>query len=86
MVATIRPGNNTGDSWVVGIQCVGYPPNGFIIYKLEHGDYEWQNVPGKWFEKKEQHAEPTRLYERKRKDSGKKFSHLQQLKAVMPKE
>ena len=32
------------------------------------------------------HAEPTRLYEGKRKNSEKKFSHLQQLKAVMPKE
>ena len=86
MVATIRPGNNTRDPWVVGIQCLRYLPNGLIIYKLEYGDYECQNVPGKWFEKIEQHAEPTRLYEGKRKNSGKKFSHLQQLKAVMPKE
>ena len=39
MVATIGPGNNTGDPWVVGIQCLRYLPNGFIIYKLEHGDY-----------------------------------------------
>ena len=31
MVATIRPGNNTGDPWVVGIECVRYLPNGFIM-------------------------------------------------------
>ena len=85
-LTTIRPGKKPGDSQVVDIRCLQYLPDGTIKYKLEHGDEEWRDLPHKRGENNGQYLEPTRLYKEKRKISGEKFSHLQQLKAIMPKD
>ena len=92
-LTTIRPGKKPGDSQVVDIRCLQYLPDDTIKYKLEkevrtmaNGCEKWRDLPHKRGENNGQYLVPTRLYKEKRKISGEKLSHLQQLKAIMPKD
>ena len=83
---TIRPGSRVGDPVVTDIRCLRYFPEGLIKYKLLYSD-EFSEVP-----KKRNAPTPTghellpNLYSAPLKIKDTKFQHLQQLKAVIPKD
>ncbi|KAL4703584.1 hypothetical protein ACJJTC_003344 [Scirpophaga incertulas] len=80
---TLEAGRKTGDPVVVDIRAIKYSREGIIFYKLKFDD-DWTELPIR--PKKiplvtysNLHAEPIPI-------ASTKFHHLQQLKAVLPRD
>ncbi|MES9905049.1 MAG: hypothetical protein ABW168_20530 [Sedimenticola sp.] len=84
--SSIRPGVRVGDPVVTDIRVLSYNQGGDIMYSCLHGD-ELQEFPRK---AKKQAVEPGQTVERRHAGplsiKNSKFAHLQQLKAVIPKD
>lgn len=77
---SIRPGRNTGDPQVHDLCALMYKPDGTIMYKVEWGD-EWLILPQR---KRHSAAIPKKLHDSAPKIKGTKYTHLQELKVVIP--
>lgn len=84
---SIRPGKKKGDPCVTNIRCLKYSPNGSVFYKLSYVD-EWKILPQpqNLNVKSKPLKDLSNLYNESQKINPKKFQHLQELKAVIPKE
>lgn len=84
---SIRPGKKKGDPCVVNIRCLMYSPTGSISYKLSYLD-EWKILPQpkNLNVKSSPFKDLPSLYNESQKIKPQKFQHLQELKAVIPKE
>ena len=86
-VKSIRPGVKSGDSTVCDLRGLLYLPSGEIQYKLRHTE-EFQTLPQPR-KSTQQNCEaqiPPRLFKQPPKIKKDKFTHLQQLKEVIPAE
>ena len=80
---SIRPGTSAGDPQVVDIRGLLYSPDGVIQYKLNHTD-AWTPLPRR--SNKATATSTHQLYRQPRPIKKTKWDHLQQLKAVVPKD
>lgn len=81
---TIRPDKKAGDPQVVDIRCLQYSANGHIHFKLSHNE-DWKELFVRGNSTKII-GEPQALYPTQRKLAAAKYAHLQELKAVIPKD
>lgn len=82
--SSIRPGSKAGDPTVTDIRCLRYNHSGMIDYKLSFDD-EWKILPRRISKSKEDASIP-QLYSSCIKIKAEKFTHLQQLKKVIPQD
>lgn len=80
--ASIRPGRKKGDPVVTNICALHYDPNGTISYKLHFSD-AWENLPHRQ-RLPVCNKELSRLYEGPCSIDSIKFTHLQELKDLLP--
>ncbi|GFO08788.1 hypothetical protein PoB_003529300 [Plakobranchus ocellatus] len=81
---TIRPGKKAGDPQVVDIRGLKYSPDGQILFKLGH-DEDWKKL----FVRGNSSTvigDPIPLLTAKKKLTAAKYTHLHQLKMVIPKD
>lgn len=84
---SIRPGRGKGDPTVTDIRALRYTNDGNICYKLKF-DCEWTELPKprSHVANETQQLQPKRLYHQSLKITENKYRHLQQLKAVIPRD
>ena len=81
----IRPGRNKGDSVVTDLRAIQYLSDSTIHFKLDF-DHDWSALPLKRGKSALVQAQPTQLYLERRKIQESKYKHLQELKAVLPRD
>ena len=82
--SSIRPGIKKGDPVVTDVRQFQYSPDGTIHYKLRHTE-EWSLLPRTSTAAKPA-AVKTPLYQEAPKIKQTKYKHLQELKAVIPRD
>ena len=85
---SIRPGTQAGQSIVTDIRALEYKPTGEVGYKLRHTE-EYRELPQKRACRQstsDTTCTSTQLYQAPLKLKKDKFSHLQQMKVLMPQE
>ncbi len=83
---SIRPGSKKGDPVVTDLRALKYCPNGTIKYKLQYSD-EWSELPQRRQSNKLPNFEDLpQLVPERMPVNYEKWHHLQELKAVLPKD
>ena len=80
---SIRPGRKAGEPQAVDLRGLQYLPGGQVMYKLSHRD-DWVAMSFKRSESTMTAGEPSQLYNSRRKIALAKYTHLQELKSVIP--
>jgi hypothetical protein len=78
--SSIRPGKKSGDPTVADVRGLLYEPSGDVRYKLQH-NHAWTILPCR---RRDLHCLPKALYNSRLKIKTDKYSHLQDLKSVIP--
>ncbi|XP_054270099.1 uncharacterized protein LOC128991320 [Macrosteles quadrilineatus] len=81
---SIRPGRKTGDPVVTDIHVLKYKPEGKIMYKMNYDD-AYKDLPRRP-QNVDPSSKPGALYKGRLSITEKKYKHLQELKAVIPRE
>ena len=84
-IKSIRPGIKAGDNVVTDIRGLLYKPTGEIFYKLRHTD-EFTVLPERQCAKKDRKWNPDNFFRQPPKLKKDKYTHLQQMKALIPVE
>ncbi|CAG9793084.1 unnamed protein product [Diatraea saccharalis] len=83
--SSIRPGKTAGDPQVTDIRCLMYEPEGSIKFKLSYSE-EYQLLPRRMIRQPNSTDCFQQLYYAKLPITKIKYSHLQELKCVIPRD